>query len=234
MAKTLLNGVNDVLERIGIIQGDTAVLTTLTDSSRQRSINLTIDAWNEAIDLLYSVCSLPKPNELAENTITLATSDRDYALQTDLNVLYFPLVDETNGYYIMEYEQGYNHLVAMQNVPANYTGLPTYACIRPTDGELYLDRIPTATENGLVFKYRYDKELVMSILTDTVPFKDVVYRQMVRVVAEIVNRELKKKFSEEIYNEALSTASRYLIQVQAKNSYIPDRVRSNPTDPYEN
>jgi len=234
MAKTLLNGVNEVLERLGIIQGDTAVLTSLTDSSRQRAINLTIDAWNEGIDLLYSMSNLPKPNELAENTITLVTSDRDYALQTDVNQIYFPLVDETNGYYIDEYPEGYLHLVTSQNVPANYTGLATYACIRPTDGQLYLDRIPTASENGLVFKYRYDKELALSILTDTVPFKDVVFRQMVRVVSEIVSREIGKEFSQDIYNEALSTASRYLNQQQQRDSYIPGRISSNQTDPYEN
>lgn len=234
MAKTLLNGVNEVLERLGIIQGDTAVLTSLTDSSRQMVINFTVDAWNEAIDALYAMSATPKPNELAENTITLATSDRDYALQTDVNQLYFPLLDETNGRYIEEYKKGYFHLVSSQSVPANYTGLPTYACIRPTDGQLYLDSIPTSNENGLVYKYRYDKELVLSAYTDTVPFKDVVFRQMVRAVAEIVNRELNKTFSEAIYNTAMATASRYLIQKQQNTSYLPDKVYVNSTDPYEN
>ena len=233
MAKTLLDGVNEVLERKGIIQGDTAVLTSLTDSSRQRPINLAIDAWNEAIDLLYSKSSLPKPNELAENTITLATSDRDYALQTDVNQLYFPLIDETNGYFIEEYQQGYLHLVNSQPYPNNETGLPNYACIRPTDGELYLDRIPTSNENGYVFKYRYDKELVLTVAADTVPFKDVVFRQMVRAVGEIFSRDYSKEYDNAILNKAIAAASRYLIQKQQKDSWLPGRNNKNNTDPFE-
>lgn len=233
MAKTLLDGVNEVLERKGIIQGDASVLTTLTDSSRQRAINLAIDAWNEGIDKLYSRTHLPKPNELAEDTITLATSDRDYVLAADMNQLYFPLIDETNGYFIEEYKEGYLHLVNSQPYPNNETGLPNYACIRPTDGQLYLDRIPTANENGYVFKYRYDKELVMSAATDTVPFKDVVFRQMVRVVGEIFSRDFSKDFNQQILNSSLATAGRYLIQQQQKSSYLPERTHKNNTDPFE-
>lgn len=234
MAKTLLDCVNEVLERKGIIQGDTSLLTTLTDSSRQRSINLAIDAWNEGIDKLYSRTNLPKPNELAEDTITLATSDRDYALAADLNQLYFPLIDETNGYFIEEYKQGYLHLVNSQPYPNNETGLPSYACIRPTDGQLYLDRIPTANENGYVFKYRYDKELVLSDAADTVPFKDVVFRAMVRAVAEIFSRDFSRTYEPQIFNSAMADAGRYLIQQQQKSSYLPERTTKTNSDPFEN
>lgn len=50
MAKTLLNGVNEVFKRIKLIQGDAAALTSLTDSARQHSIDLAIQIWNEVVD----------------------------------------------------------------------------------------------------------------------------------------------------------------------------------------
>lgn len=233
MAKTLLNGVNEVLKRVGIIQGDTAELTTLTDSSRQRPIDLSIQAWNEAVDELYSLSNLPKPNEMVEGTLTLATSDRDYALATGLTQLYFPLHDTTNGHYIYEYDKGYLHLVNSQPFPANENGLPNYAVIRPSDGQLYLDRIPTATENGNQYTYYYDTDLVVSAAADTFPFKDVVFRAMVPAVTEIVNRELRKQYDGEIIEGSLGRASRYLIQKQQKESYLPTRSYINPTDPFE-
>lgn len=233
MAKTALQGVNAVLEDIGYTQGDTQALTSFSDSSRQRVINITLAAWNEAVDELYSVSNLPKPNELVEATITLATSDRDYALATGLTQLYYPLIDETNGRYIYEYSRGYLDLVNNQPYPNNETGLAIYATIRPTDGELYLDRIPTANENGLVYKYRYDTDLVVSATTDTFPFKDVVFRAMVPVVAELVKSKMNKGFDNELFELSMGRASRYLIQKQQNDSYLPARTMSNPTDPFE-
>lgn len=234
MAKTLLNGVNEVLKTLSYINGDAAALTTLTDSARQRVIDLTIQKWNEAVDEIYSVTNLPKPNEAVEATITLATDDRDYSLATGLVQLYFPLIDETNGRYILEYEGGYLGLVNNQPIPANETGLPQYGAISPVDGTLYLDKIPTSNENGLVYKYRYDTDLVVSSATDTFPFKDAVFRAMVPAVAELVKGGLGKGFDEDLFLLNLGRASRFLIQKQQKDSYLPRRASVNPTDPYEN
>lgn len=232
MAKTLLNGVNDVLEKLGVLHGDTSVLTTLTDSSRQRIINLCIDAWNESITNLYSYTDSPRPQELAENTITLATSDRDYALQTDLVILHFPLRDETNGYVIDEYPGGYLQLVNDQIIPGNETGLPSYGVIRPTDGELYLDKLPTSSENGLVFKYRYDKDLLMTAAADTVPFTDSVYTALVPAVAQAVSRTYRRSFDTETYNESLGTAARLMRMTTQRSNYFAPIQHYNPTDPY--
>lgn len=232
MAKTLLNGVNDVLEKLGLIHGDTAVLTTLTDSARQRAINLTIDSWNEVITNLYSYTETPRPNELAENTITLVTSDRDYALQTDLVLLHFPLRDETNGHVIDEYPGGYLQLVNDQIYPSQENGLPQYGVIRPTDGELYLDKIPSSNENGLVFKYRYDKELLMSAAADTMPFTDTVYTALLPAVTQHVARTYRRTFDTETYNESLGTAARLFRMTPQRSSYIEVMPMINPTDPY--
>src|SRR3990167_4966403 len=166
--KTLLNGVNEVLKRAKLIQGDAGALTSLTDSARQLWVDTIIQCWNEVVGELYRETGTPVPTMIAEGTITLATNDRDYALAGGAgnDVLYFPLVDETNGQYIYEYSGGWMKLRQDQAIPADYTGLPNYGAIDPTDGELYLDRIPTATENGLVYKYRYQKDGVLDSAAD--------------------------------------------------------------------
>lgn len=220
MAKSLLNCVNEVLKKVKVIAGDAGVLTTLTDSGRQVYIDNAIQSWNESIDQLYSVSSKALPQEMAENTITLVTSDRDYVLETDIVQLRFPFLDETNGRFIEEFPGGYEELVNSQPFPSNYTGIPYYAAIRPTDGQLYLNTIPTSSENGLVYKYRYDKDLVLTIAADTVPFSDATFRAMVPAVAEIWKRGQNQSFDAEIFNMSIGRASRFMTNKQQRSSWM--------------
>ena len=219
MAKTLLNGVNEVMKRVAWIEGDSAELTSLTDSARQHVIDVIVQMWNEALDLLYDQSNVARPNELAENTITLATDDRDYALQSDLVQLRFPLLDETNGFYIFEYPGGYQPLVDSQQIPANFTGLPQLAAIRPSDGELYVDRIPTSAENGRVYKYRYDKDLELTTASSTMPFSDAVFRAMVPAVVQLYRRDSRNDFDAAIFQDQMGQAARFLSQKQLKTQW---------------
>lgn len=232
MAKTLLNGVNEVLKRVQIIQGDSGEFTSLTDSARQIYIDLAVQVWNEQIDEIYSKTSVALPNEVTEATITLVTSDRDYALAADLVQLRFPFLDRTNGQYITEYPGGYEAMVTDQNFPDNYTGLPMSGAIRPTDGELYLNNIPTASENGLIYTYLYDKDTVLAIAADTVPFKDAVFRAMVPAVAEAWKKARRQRSNQKTYNNAMARAATLLTQNQLRTRYIPSKINFSTTDPF--
>jgi hypothetical protein len=232
MAQTLLNCVNEVLKRTGIIAGDINALTTLTSSAIQHEIDVAIQVWNEAIDELYITSSIPMPTVLGEDTISLVTNTRNYTLNSSLNVLLFPLVDETNSRYISEYPGGYMQLIMDQPKQSSFTGTPLSACIRPTDGALYLNSTPSSTENGLVYKYRYEKDLSMSLATDTVPFKDVVFRAMVPAVSEIWKRDMKKTFDQAMFDAGLGRASRYLLEKVQRTNWAPYKIHANPTDPY--
>jgi len=231
MAKTLLNCTNEVLKRVRIIQGESAILTSLTDSARQHFIDVAVQVWNEEIDSLYSMSKQPKPSEVTEGTITLVTSDRDYSLPTDLVQIRFPLVDQTNGQYITEYDGGYEAIFATQAYPANYTGLPTTGSIRPSDGQLYLDRIPTSEYNGRVYTYMYDKDLSMTLLTDTVPFTDAVFRAMVPAVAETWRRALQKDYDPVIRDESMSRAAQLFNMTPRKDNWGLTRSSSDGFDP---
>jgi len=237
MAKDLLDGVNEVLQRVHILD-ISGSLATLTDEGKQTSIDLAIQVWNEQIDELFSTVGIPHPNQFAENTITLSTSDRDYALQTDVTRLLFPLLDETNGRYIVEYPGGYWGLVRDQPIPSNFTGLPVAGAIRPTDGELYLDRLPTSDENGLVYKYLYEKDTALSGASDTMPFTDATFRALVPAVAEMwkLYRQGKEAFSQGSYRQSIGRAARLVTQRTPNTSWTPrhvGRFDDNPMDPLD-
>lgn len=229
---TLLTGVNDVLTRAKLIQGDSGTLTTLTDSPRQVWINQIIQIWNEVMEELYSTAEITMPKETAEATITLVTNTRAYALAT-YNTLYWPFRDTTNGEYIYEYPGDYLDLVNSQPIPADYTGLPRYGVIRTTDGYLYLDYIPTSNENGLVYTYDYDKDISMSAAADTFPFRDEVYRALVPVVAGLLRVENRSE-SMPAFHENMGRAARLLSDVTPRTHYGRSRPYggTGPGNPY--
>ena len=218
MAKTLLESVNAVLQRVGQIHGDTAVLTSLTSTSFQRSIDIAVQVINEGIDELYSVTSRPLPKEQAESTITLVDGDRDYALATDLVQLRYPLRDKTNNQYL--HEMDYNSMLDL-DIEQDDTGLPHWAAISPITGELHLDRAPTSIEAGRVYTYQYDKELELVVTTDTVPFGNAVWRAMRPAWAWLWRRDMQRDFDEALFNMSVGRASRLLTQEQMRDHYSP-------------
>jgi hypothetical protein len=233
MAKTLLNCVNETLKRVKVINSNNE-LTTLTNEGKQPYVDIAIQVWNETIDQLYADIVEPRPNILTEATITLVTDDRDYALATDLTMLHYPLLDETNGLYITEYPGGYLSLVNSQSFPANYPGIPQLGAIRPTDGQLYLDRIPTANENGRIYKYRYSKDTELSLLTDEVPFDDIIFRALIPATSEKWKLENKREFNGGVFKRSIGTAARYLRKTPQHQSYLPRYGGDNVTDPFSN
>lgn len=221
MAKTLLNGVNEVLKRIKVIQGDSGLLTTLTDSPRQIYIDLAVQVWNEAVEELYSRSGKSMPKEMATSSITLVTDDRDYALQTDLVALRWPFINQTDGEYIHEWKRGYHDLFSSQPQPSEYTGLATFAAIRPTDGELYLERIPKSQENGKIFTYNYDKDVSLSAFDDIFPFDDDVFRAMVPLVSEVVELGLDRDIQGALAATNFGRASRLLTKQPMRENWLP-------------
>lgn len=220
MAKTLLDAINQIFKRTAIIAGDAGALTSLTDTARQPSIDQAVQVINEAIDEIYSVSNVALPNQQKESTLTLATSTRAYTLATDLVKLRWPFIDKTNNQRLHEYPGGYNDIL-LGDPEQDDTGLPMYAAIRPTDGKLYLDRAPTSVENGRVYTYQYDKDTVLSLAADTMPFSDAVFRAMVPAWVQLFKRERRNEFDRDFYLLSIGRASRLLTQKNPRASWSP-------------
>lgn len=220
MAKTLLNAVNEIFKRVSLIAGDSSALTSLTDSARQVDVDVAVQSVNEAIDELYSSSATRRPNQGASSTITLVTSTQAYALASDCVRLHFPLVDSTNSQAIYEYKAGYDALWYLNQISAQ-TGTPLYGAIRPSDGYIYLDRAPTSTDNGKVYNYNYDKDLVLSLAADTVPFNDEIFRAMVPAWVQVWKRERRNEFDVELFKSSIGRAARLLPKIPQRTSWSP-------------
>lgn len=218
MAKTLLNCVNEILLRTGIIAGDAAALTTLTDSARQHHIDIAIQVVNEGIDELYTTCAVPLPQEQAESTFSLVAGTRAYTLASGLVQLRWPMIDKTNSQYL--YRGDYNQFL-LADPEQDDTGLPQYAAIRPTDGKLHLDRAPTSVEAGRVYTYQYDKDMVVAAAADTVAFSDMTFRAMVPAWVQLWKREERNEFDGDLFRANIGRAARVMTQGQARTHYNP-------------
>lgn len=205
MSKTLLDGINDLLDRVGILDANGA-LSSLTNQGKQLFIDRGIQIWNETIDHVCNMMGEAHPGETGSSSITLVTGTREYDLPSDLIQIRWPLMDQTNGHYIWEYPGGYEQMRIDQMIPADWLGLPYGAVINPTTGDLRMDRTPTSTENGLVYNMLYDKDLVMDAADDSFPFSDATYRALLPVVSEGWEAVTRNDFDKEEYRKQLSRA----------------------------
>lgn len=228
MAKTLLDGVNDVLKKAGIIS-TTNELSSLTNSGKQLFIDHAISAWNESVDQIYSISKVMKPKQGEEDSITLIENVRSYPLPCDLVQIHWPLQEETEGLYIQEYPGGYEDLRHSQTQPDNYTGQPTFAAIDPIEGDLYLNRIPTATEAGNEYKFFYWKDTGLSLGSDVFPFGDVVYRAMVPTVTEVFRYYNNNRFISDMSKFNFGRAVRALMKQPPRSRWISRGSRSRTT-----
>lgn len=233
MAKTLLNGVNEVLKRASVLDSDAGELTSLSNDAHQTFIDIAVQVLNEIVDELYSVSQAPKPNQLKEDTITLAADDQDYALASDLVRIRpeYHLIDETNNHFITILgEDGYRQII-LGDLEQDDTGLPHFAAIRPTDGELFMSRSPTADEAGRVYKYRYERELELTDAADEFPFSDSVFRAVVPAAVELFKLNQHREFSQPLLRSSLGRAARLFRQLPPRESWGPQRPGVNVTDP---
>jgi len=232
MAKTLLTGVNQVLQRVQLISSSNP-LTSLVDSPKQVFIDLAVQAWNEAVDQIFSKTDPKgmKPLQGSEDYITIISGQRDYDLPDDLVQLRWPFHDETKGRYINQYPGGYEELRNSQTQPDNYTGEPTLGAINKINGMLYLNNIPSSTEAGDKYKFFYWKDITLSRDSDLFPFSDTVFRAMVPVVTEVWRYYQNNKYTEGMAKVSYGRAVRALKQEPQDIAWIKRPGSATTTSP---
>lgn len=217
--KTLLDCVNETLKRVNLLDtANTNLLTSLTNSSMQNNIDVAVQVINEGVDELYTIAEVELPGEGGESTITMVTGTREYALASGFVKILWPFVDRTNTQYLNQWRGSYNEflLIDPQQV---YTGLPEWAMISPITGLLRVDRAPDASTNGRVYTYEFEKDLAMSLATDTVPFNNLIFRSMVPAWAELYKREKRKEFDAGYYKMCLGRAARMITEEPTRTDY---------------
>ena len=128
-------------------------------------------------------------------------------------------------------DEGYKQII-LGDLEQDDTGLPHWVAIRPTDGQLFFDREPTAAENGRIYKYRYDKDLELTLLTDVFPFSDIVFRAIVRAASQLYKLDRHQEFSSAIFDISMARAAHYLRQLPPRDTWGKQVLPPNATDPF--
>jgi len=234
--KTLLDGVNEVLKRVGVIQGESQEFSSLVSTSRQQSIDVCVQVWNETIDNAFSKTNQPLTRETEERDIVLANGVREYKLPSNLVTIRWPLLDSDNTQFITAYPGGYRQLRIDLSVQDNPTGIPMLGAINSSNNLLSLDRTPTSIEAGRTYKLFYDRDTEMVDAGDLFPFDDIVFRSLVPAVAHVWREAKQKPFDKGERDKALATAMRYLRQSEPSEKWTPTGSGGtgiNRTDPLE-
>jgi len=196
MAYTFLQATNAVLKRVGEVAGDAGAITSFTDTTLQRAIDVALQIWNETLHELFIRGSFSQ--ETATGTITIVTGTREYSLASDFEEFSGDswdtrvLVNANDTFAIHEYPGGYQKMFADQPDPSDFTGQPRAWAINTSNGTLRLDTTPTSDQNGDVYSYLYDKRISLTATTDTFPVSDTVVDSLVPVVSELWHIDMAK------------------------------------------
>lgn len=169
---TFLGAVNRILRIAGIIRGDTDPIQTFSDLQHGATLNLAIISVQDTLTDLMAFYDFPV--ERASSTITLATGVRTYALASDFVAFWQPkawFYDSVEQNHIFEYPGGERHLAQSIFRYQLDQGSPTYwYYVEGSTKMVGFYQTPTATYNGRVLTYEYEKDVIPINATDTMPF----------------------------------------------------------------
>lgn len=234
-SRTLLDGVNDLLKRAKIVQGESRKFNSLTDKARQTAIDVAVMAWNEVQDELYAVSNDAFQFEPKEAVITLVDGQREYDLPSDLVEIRWPLINEDQGRRIDKYVGGFIQMRQDQLQPDNYNGMPSRAVINEINFKLRMDYTPTAEEDATEFKLLYDRDMELRLETDVFPFTDAVYRALLPAAHQLWRRNMQNNFDQALFRGSIARAAALLNPEQKVDTWAPRRASTQARclDPFE-
>ena len=169
---TFLDSVNRILRITGIIRGDTDTVTSFSDLQHGSTLNLAIIAVQDTLTDLTSDYDFP--SERASSTITFVTNTRAYSLASDFVQFWQSeqtLYDSVNNRMIYEYPGGEKQLSDDIWTYQSDTGSPIYYYyIEGSTKQLGFYQIPDSTQNGIVLSYDYEKDIIPTTASETMPF----------------------------------------------------------------
>lgn len=185
---TFLDCVNRVMRINTIIRGDDDAITTFADTQHSADIQLAQIAIQNELNEIISERLIPY--EHTTSTITLVNGTRSYALATDF-ISFFgkpSFYDSSDNRRIYEYPGGEKRLM---NVDYQYkvtTGTPIdFYWDNTTSKKVAFYNIPGASYDARSLSYDYEKSVMVSNTTDTIPlhnneeyyaFADMAARRM--------------------------------------------------------
>lgn len=197
MSTTFLSCVNRILRTSAVIRGDTDLVVTFSDTQHNASLNLAIVATQNELVRLISDRLIPAERKTS-GTITLVSGTRTYALASDFTRFYgFPhFYDSSANRQIYEWSGGLENLQIEIYTYATDTGNPNWWYWEPTTTKkVGFFQVPNSS--GTVYTYEYEGSVLVSLVTDPLPFHNDEENYM---FIELAARRFKFMF-EDIKNE---------------------------------
>jgi hypothetical protein len=169
---TFIDGVNRLLRINTIIKGDDDAITTFSDTQHAADIQLAqISIQSELTSLIADrLLSYEKTN----SSITLVTGTRTYALETNFIRFYGQkpsFYDATANVRIFEYPGGEDVLMNADYQYKTNTGAPVnWYWHDTTTKQVAFYNAPDSTYNNRSLAYEYEKSVMVSSSSDTLPF----------------------------------------------------------------
>jgi len=169
---TFLDAVNRVLRINHIIKGDDDNVTSLSDTQHSADIEIAqIAIQSEITDL---VANQIIGYELTSDSITLATGTQTYSLNSNFVRFYGErpsFYDATDNIRIYEAAGGMDRLRDSDYKYDTTQGSPICWYWYPgTSYKVGFYNIPDSSYNGRVLTYQYEKSVMVTNATDTMPF----------------------------------------------------------------
>jgi len=245
MSIVFLDAMNEVLKRVGVIQGDidelatstvtsTATGLTATDaftrSGIQQHVDLVAQLWQEVTDEAYGSGMLY--SEVATATLTLVSTaetatTREYSLPSDFERMAGNTAEDrvlrgvTNGLLLYEYPGGFGRMLVDQTIATDWIGDPTAYALSPVNDTIRLDRCLPTSLNGEVYNFLYEKRITLSATpaTSTMPYTDTVTKALVPVVAEDFQRWRKNLVDPLARRRSIARALAFMTRTQTRARY---------------
>lgn len=166
-----ITGVNRLLRIEHVIFGGDDDITTFSDTQHSSDISLAQIAIQDELTELTSDGTIPY--EHTTDTISLVTSQRSYALNTDFIRFYgvASFYDSTDNRRIYMYNGGEQRLMNQDYQYKVTTGTPIdFYWDDTTTKKVAFYNIPNSTYNNRSLSYDYEKSVLVTNSSDTLPF----------------------------------------------------------------
>jgi hypothetical protein len=168
---TFLEAVNRLLRINTIIKGDDDNITSFSDTQHAADISLAQIAIQDELTEIISERLIPY--EHTTNTISLVTSQRSYALDTTF-IRFFgapSFYNSASNYRIYEYKGGEQALMNQDLLYKTTEGSPMwFYWDNTTTKKVAFYNVPSDAYNALSLSYDFEKSVLVTNTTDTMPF----------------------------------------------------------------
>jgi hypothetical protein len=191
---TFLQLVNRILRMNGQIRGDTDAITTFSETQHNAATQIAIVCSQDELTDLISDRLIPY--ERTSSTVTFVTNTMSYTLASNFVRFYGKphFYNATQQRQIYEYPGGLETLqIQIFNHSTQY-GQPNWFFSDPTTTKkVGFFQVPSSAENAQVWTYEYEKSVMISVATDTVPLHN---DEEANAFAQMAGRRFKFMFED--------------------------------------